>query len=322
MSGWDFIFTGLELMTYNQARKARQSLKDMQTAQEIAAAEKAMLAAMREFIFDIAKDVQLAEPNIDTYPQQVYVVSNVLGWRLHDSGLSADMFPEFSDKDYIFKTQQKLVEVVNKAKQRLLPQQIQQADLAVKYINEMPLLIQTTQAKSALEQIQATQTKWDKVSKDNSSKTNAGCLSVAGILGTFFGASIICSIGTSIANAISSGISGISGNNDIGGFAGIPALGISYLLGFAALVAGVIFFGKKLLKALSTKGDPDEKILREKRSNWQKSLMPADEWEKAKQTFGGDLSSGQFKRMYNDRIAYVEPMMGKDYVRTLLPAGL
>ncbi len=316
MSGWDFVFAGLELMTYNQARKAQQNLKEMKTAQEMAMAQMALLEAMRSFIFDIARDIQLAEPNIQTYPQQVYIVASTLGWRLHDSGLTPELFPEFSDKEYVFKTQNKIVELVGKCQQILTKAQLQQSDLAVKYIVEMPLLLQASKAKWSFEQIQATESKWNKITKENTTRTSSGCLNALGIAGVLFGALVICQIGGSIASALST----ISNNETVQSAISLPILGITYLVALAAIGAGIFFFGKKLYQTFfGTKSDPEATPLRQKRDEWKNNLMKPDEWQQVKSTFGGDLSSEQFRKIYTERTTFLEPLMGKDYVKSLLP---
>jgi hypothetical protein len=315
MSGWDFVFAGLELLTYNEARKAQQNLKEMKTAQEISRAQMALLQAMRNFIFDIARDIQLAEPNIDAYPQQVYIVANTLGWRLHDSGLVPEMFPEFSEKDYVFKTQNKIVEVAGRCQRILTQAQIQQSELAVRYISDMPLLIRATKAKWSSEQIQATQAKWDRITKENNARTSSGCLNALGIAGVLFGAMVLCGVGESIANSLA----GLSSNETIQTILRTPTLGITYLLSIAAMGAGIYFFGKKLYVVFGTKSDPEGASLRQKREEWNNNLMTPDEWEQVKITLGGDLSSEQFRKVIKERLAFLEPIMGSEYVNTLLP---
>jgi hypothetical protein len=317
MSGWDFVFAGLELLTYNEARKAQQNLQSMRTTQEIAQAQIALLQAMRNFIFDIARDIQLAEPNIEAYPQQVYIVTSTLGWRLHDSGLVPEMFPEFSDKDYVFKTQNKIVEMVAKSKSLLAIAQVRQSDLAVKFIVEMPLLIRAIQAKWSWEQLQATKAKWEKITQENSARNSSGCLNVVGILGVLFGVMLICSFGFSIAGAVTS----VSDNVTVQNILSLPVMGITLLVTAVAFIAGIIFFGKGILKVLGMATDPDAGSLRQKREEWVKNLMNASDWEQVKTTFNGDLTSEEFRKIYNERIAFLEPIMGKDYTNSLLPGN-
>jgi hypothetical protein len=38
---------------------------------------------------------------LKAFPQQVYIVARSLERRLADSGLSAEMFSDFQDKDYV-----------------------------------------------------------------------------------------------------------------------------------------------------------------------------------------------------------------------------
>jgi hypothetical protein len=97
----------------------------MKTAAEMEAARRVLLEAMKSFIFDISRDIQLAEEQLTAFPQQVYIVSRSLDWRLVNSGLSAEIFPDFQDKEYVFKTQKKITEVIGKSKASLTQPQIQ-----------------------------------------------------------------------------------------------------------------------------------------------------------------------------------------------------
>lgn len=318
MSGWDFVFAGLQAMTYNQARNARKNLDEMKTTQERATAETAMLEAMRNFIFDIARDIKMAEANTQTYPQQVYIVSSTLGWRLHDSGLTPELFPEFSDKDYVFKTQNKIIETVKRCRQNLTNHQIQQSDLAVNYIVQMPLLLQAINAKRSSEWLQSTNSKWNKIQKKNSARSNSGCINIVAIIAVLFGASFICQLGAGISESASS----LFDNETIQNIVGLPLLGISILVSLGLAGYGTFFFGKKLNKTfLKTSRDSETDSLRQKRAQWQQNLMKVHEWEEVKSTFGGDFSSEQFMKMYKERIAFLEPLMGKDYVKSLRPAN-
>lgn len=280
MSGWDFVFAGLELMTYN------------------------------------AKDIQLAEANIEAYPQQVYIVAKTLGWRLHDSGLAPELFPEFSDKDYVFKTQNKIVEVIIKCQQNLTKAQIQQSDLAIKYITEIPTLMQAIKAKWSLEQIQATQSKWNKISNENGNRTLNIAISIIGIFPLLSIVFIIFQVGLGIAALLSSIVP-----SEIGVIVVFVLIaGATTLIAGALLLGGIFFLGKKFLSAaFGTTANPELPKLREKRNEWRKNLMPAEDWEAIKNAFGGDLSSEQFNKIFKERIAFLEPLMGKEYVKTLLP---
>ncbi len=147
MSGWDWLHAGLEVATYAQARKAQQNIAEVQAdmqsaamAAQIEVIRKAYIEAMRNLVFDISRDLQLAEEHIDEYPLQVYIVARTSDIRFNDSGLSPEVFPEFSDKEYVHNTQRKINSVKAASRSKLSEEQLEQGELAVKCLAEMPLL--------------------------------------------------------------------------------------------------------------------------------------------------------------------------------------
>jgi len=199
MSGWDWLHAGLEVATYSQARRARQNVESlqatMQTAAAIAereAARKALIEAMRNFIFDIHRDIQLAEEHVKEYPQQVFIVARALEWRLKDSGLSPEVFPEFADKDYVHNTQKKVNSVISESRSGLKNDQIEPSETAVRYLTEIPLLNEAIKAKSSLEHIQATEAEWNKIKDGNS---GAWIKKLLGVLGMIVSPCICVGIG-------------------------------------------------------------------------------------------------------------------------------
>jgi hypothetical protein len=285
MSGWDWLHAGLEVATYAQARNAQQNLAAMKTAAEIEAAQKFLVNAMRNFIFDIARDIQLAEENLTEHPQQVYVIAKSLDWRLKDSGLSPEVFSEFSDKDYVLKTQKTISGVITKASSALSPSQIEESDTAIKYITEMPALQEAIKAKSSWEQIDDTDDDWDDLqSEANSSKTKRNF----GILG------LVASPCLCLAFSASDTQSPVG-----------PLLG-----GLILIAALVMIFG-------GNKNNPEYQKLKTQREAWQKNLKPVDTWKQITNMFGGDLSSAEFQKILDDRVAFLQPILGNEVQKFL-----
>jgi hypothetical protein len=296
MSGWDWIHAGLEVATYAKAQSAQRQLSEMKTATEIEAARRVLLEAMRSFVFDISRDIQLAEEQIKAFPQQVYIVSKSLEWRLSNSGLSPELFPDFQDKEYFFKTQKKITEIVGQSKGSLTEQQIHESDIAVQYISEIPTIQQAISAKSAQESLRATDSEWRKLSDSQGQKNLFIGLGVAGLL-------ISMCVGAPLA------LGGLTmlGSGDFGGvIGGLIMLGIG----------GAIPIGSIGLFVLSGKSNPEYAPLKAKREVWQKQLMSNDDWQQIVATFG-DLSSQEFQRKYDEKLAYLNPLLGGDFQKYL-----
>lgn len=296
MSGWDWLHAGLEVATYAKAQQAQRQLSEMKTAAEMEVARRALLEAMKSFIFDISRDIQLAEEQLEGFPQQVYIVSKSLDMRLANSGLSAEVFPDFQDKEYVFKTQKKITEVVGKSKASLTQPQIQQSETAIQYVAELPLLQEAISAKSAQDSLRATDENWRKMSsRDGNKKLFIGL----GVVGLVITMCVACPM-------LSSGLSAL-GSGDVGTmFTGLVML----------VIGGAIPAGSIALFVLGGKSNPEYAPLKAKREVWQKQLMPAKNWQEVLSTFG-DLSTEQFRKMYEERLSFLSPILGGDFQKFL-----
>ncbi|MBS4014977.1 MAG: hypothetical protein KGZ86_00845 [Candidatus Latescibacteria bacterium] len=298
MSGWNWIHAGLEIATYAKAQEAQRQLSEMQTAVEIEAARKFLLDAMRTFVFDISRDIQLAEEQIEAHPQQVYIVSKSLDWRLGNSGLSPEIFPDFQDKEYFFKTQRKIQEVIKQATEKLSPQQIRDSDIAIQYISELPVLQKAMSSQSAQESLRATDKQWGQA---NAKKGNKNLFFGLGV----FGFILTLCVGTPLG---------------IFGLASLLSGDVSAVLaGLAMLCVAALFpVGSVAMMVLGSKFDSNYSPLKEKREIWKNQLMSKEDWQGFVSTFG-NLSSAQIQRMYDERLSYLTPLLGGDFQRYLTP---
>jgi hypothetical protein len=296
MSGWDWLHAGLEAATYAKAQQAQRDLADVKTTTEMEAARRVLIEAMRNFVFDIFRDIQLVEEQLSEYPQQVYIVSRSLDWRLSDSGLSAEVFPDFQDKEYVFKTQKKISEVVEKSRSSLTQEQVQQSETAVQYIAEIPILQQAIADESARESLMATEEYWRKLSGHKSKKNLFVGLGIAGLV-------LSACIGMPLAL---SGLS-IMGVGSVGGF-------ISGLIMLA--IGGAMPIGSIALFFFGGKSNPEYALLKANREDLQKRLIPVEDRQQIVSIFG-ELTSEQFQRIYEERLAFLKPLLGSDFQKYL-----
>lgn len=297
MSGWDWIHAGLELATYTQAQQAQKNLSAMRTTQEEEMARKVLLEAMKNFIFDISRDIQLAEGQVTTYPQQVYIVSKSLDSRFHDSGLSAELFPDFQDKEYVFQTQKKIKEVIGKSCQSLTDEQVQESDLAVQYIAEMPMLKEAINAKFAQERMMSTDEQWQKLSSQAGKRK---LLTTLGLIGLFVSLCVILPVGLSMLGLLGAA------------YASSSSFGTRLLNMILISVMGLFPIGSIVLLVLAGKANPEMKMLEQNRNNWKSHLKSREEWQAVVTAFG-DLSSAQFQKLYEQRVSYLTPLLGGDF---------
>lgn len=300
MSKWDWIHAGLEVATYATTRNAQRNLAEMKSAAEMEAARRALLDAMRGFVFDISRDIQLAEEQIPSSPQQVYIVSRSLEWRLLDSGLSADLFPDFADKEYTFKTQKKIAEVVGQSRARLTTEQIEESDLAVRYIAEMPLLNKAIPAKKAQESLGTTDAEWQRL---NAGNRGTKWLMYLGLVG----------LAMTMCVAIPLLISGMGMLND----GGLAPIGKGLMMSGIGLAIPV---GSIALTIVGSRTKPEFASLKASRDGWQKQLVSGEDWQQVISAFG-DLTSEELQSAYDERQAFLAPLLGSDSAEYLTAAS-
>jgi hypothetical protein len=105
---------------------------------------------------------------------------------------------------------------------------------------------------------------------------------------------------------LSSGFSAL-GSGDFG----------TILSGLVMLVIGAaIPAGSIALFVLGGKSNPEYAPLKANREIWQKQLMSAKDWQQVLSVFG-DLPTEQFKKIYEERISFLNPILGGDFQKYL-----
>lgn len=297
MSKWDWLHAGLEVATYAKAHQAKRDLDEMKTAAQMEAARRHVLEAMRNLIFDVSRDIQLAEEQLTEHPQQVYIVARSLERRFVNSKLSPEAFPEFADKQYVLETEKTIARVVEEARARLTTEHIEQSDTATEYIADMPMLEKAISAKSAKESLKATDQQWEEVSSRHSRRTAFTWLAVVGlVLSACMGLPLIA-----------------------WGFSQITEGGLDGSLGgMLTLAVGSVFPGAAIaLFALRGAPDPDYKPLELNRQSWRARLMRQRDWHEVVSTFG-DLSSSEFEAIRQERLAFLKRVLGGGFQEYLI----
>lgn len=290
MSGWlDLIGIGIDIAQSNQIYKAREQLNQLQSGAQEEAVRKFILETMRNFIFEIAQDIKALEERMDIAPQQVYIVARALEWRLQDTGISPDLFPDFADKEYVQQTFTRIQKAMRQSRDRLSVEQVTQADTAINYAIEASLLNKTIEAKLALEELYSTEPEWRQLSSEASSadsRKTTGCLVLFLTLAVLpAGLALVIAIVYDISEFLAS----------IVGFVG-------FCLWVLALVWNIKLFGK---------GKPAQyEQVKAHREELQKKLLPKEEWDQAVRLWG-NLSSQGYQEMQATRTRFLQNMLGQ-----------
>ncbi len=290
MSGWlDLIGIGIDVAQSHQIYKAREELGQLQAGAQAEAARKLILEMMRSFVFEIVQDIKALEDHMQTAPQQVYVVARALEWRLQDSGISPDIFPDFADKEYVQQAFTRIKSATQQSRGRLSEEQLTQAETAIGYITESGLLNQAIGAKSALEELQSTEPEWNMLSKQAGKASGSKTLGCLGLFFTF-----------SFVPLLIGGVVGwLASINDILG-------SISGLLGMGAWLACLV--GSIVLMAKSKPARYQQ--MKVERESLQSKLMKREEWEKITALWG-DLSSQGYRDIQTTRANFLRGVFGQ-----------
>lgn len=290
MSGWlDLIGIGIDVAQSHQIYKAREELGQLQAGAQAEAARKLILEMMRNFVFEIVQDIKALEDHMQTSPQQVYVVARALEWRLQDSGISPDIFPEFGDKEYVQQAFTRIRSATQQSRGQLSDEQFAQAETAVNYITETGLLTKAIEAKSAAQRLQATEAEWSALSKQAghaSGRKKLGCL---GLIATFL----------FVPQILVLAVIGLGQVHEIlGALAGLLAVGIW----LALLVGSINLRGKKPPAHYET--------MKTEREELQQKLLPRDVWDKVVRLWG-DLSSHEYRVIQASRANFLRGVFGQ-----------
>ncbi|MBI3159001.1 MAG: hypothetical protein HYZ26_05325 [Chloroflexi bacterium] len=299
MSGWDWLHASLELATYSKILQTEAGAK---ASKEAEATREAFLAALRSFVLDTSSAINLASDQLDEYPQRAYIVAQCLDFQLTSSGISEDTFLALgaptSDADYLLETRRKIGKVVQGAQAKLTEGELQEAVVAVQYGNEMPLLRRAISAKASLESLMATNGRWRKLANNHFAKKvlfiGSGCLGL--LLFAWLGLSLLFR-----------GLSLLT-RGDFGGL-------INGLMMLAA--CGIVPISSITLIAFSGRSSRERAILETERADWSRQLMSSGDWQEVLDIFG-DRSSEEYVKIYEERLAFLAPLLGTDFGKQLM----
>lgn len=296
MSGWDWIDAGLSVLIFNKANKAQKNLQAMQQNAELAEFEKQMLSEMRDYIFSISKEVQLIEKEIENSPEQSYIVSKAIERKLGESGLSADLFPEIQDKEYFFKTETLINDVITKSEKQLDSTQKENGDKAVNYIFDLLYLKPAIKADEARSFLKQTEVEWAEKSKIHSKNSNLKIFGIIGLVASFM---VTCVLGAFSIGLFSNG-------------------GFGSILGAIVLIIIIIGFwiGSILMISLGSRKNPGWKDLKEEREGKIKDLLTQEQQQIVREKFG-DVSGTELTNLLESRLDFLESKLG-DRLEALL----
>ncbi len=285
----DLVGIGIDIAQTRQIYKARSELERLKAGAQAAAERQMILEILRNFIFDIAQDVRMLEKHLETLPLQSYTVARALKWRIKDSGISPEIFPDLADKEYVQEVLTSIDSIAKRSREHLSNEQLARANTATDYIIEGDLLARAIEAKSALEDLQVMDLEWKKASKQASHTSSLKSIGCLGLIGTFTIVPMVLMVLVGFMGSISEILASISMVFSIG-------------VWLVCLVGSIVLLGK---------GKPQRyRELQAQREALREKLLPADEWNRVVQLWG-DLPSQGYRKIQAERQRFLNGIFGQ-----------
>ena len=152
--GWlDALNLGVDIVQAYQLHKIKDQVGSMQMGAMEESYRKELIAALKNMVFSVNQDLKIIQSKVDEYPKQVYVIAEVLDWRINYFGISPEIFPELPDKDYSQNVIQGIRETKYLASQHLDAETLVDAEDISKKIIEVPKVTEWMEYSEARKKI-------------------------------------------------------------------------------------------------------------------------------------------------------------------------
>lgn len=150
--GWlDVLNLGVDIYQTVQLISIKNQVSALQSGALAESLSRELITALKNAVFSVNKDLKVIQTEVNHFPKETYVVAKILEWRIAFFGITPNVFPELSDKDYAENVIQGIREVKLLSSQQLDSETIRRADAVSERIIELPQLdewIALTQKKT------------------------------------------------------------------------------------------------------------------------------------------------------------------------------
>lgn len=290
--GWlDLVDLAIDVKQAADLHKAREQLRRIEMGAAEESLRRQVVEVLREFVFSSAQEVKTLETYLEGSPQPVYVAARVLEWRFQDVGIAPQVFPEFSDKEYVQGIQGDLARVIQDSRSRLTPGEISRAEECVDAFVQIPLLDQAIEAQSAREYLQATEDEWKQISGRKTLLLLAG---LAALVGSFIICPSTCCHFTSLTSSIR--------NETLEPILGFATLAVHGVLFLASMIGGIVLLAKS--------SGPRYRELKENRKQWTEKTLDGETWDQIVGLFGEQGSEG-YRHLRVERETVIREVMSQ-----------
>jgi hypothetical protein len=304
MNQWDLLNEGLTVLSEPKMHLVKKTIKAIKYNAGLAIIDRRTHALMRDYVFDLSCDTETIKKRFAQSPQHVYFLARLIENRLDQCGLRSDLFPDVADKEAFVRLKNDVREIIDNVSKELNQGGKRAADIAVQSYFDLPRLKQAKNAKEAQEFLDGTESKYQHLNKQSSRRSAFLFMGIIGLVLTIIvSLSVLFVIGPiaffGYFIAVEEAMITEGTNQTIFGAA------IIIVLIFLLTLAISLFF-----LWLGLEKNPESIKLIRLRELARKNLMPMNEWVKVEEGFG-ELSSNQYAGLIDERLAYLEPFLGK-----------
>ena len=182
----DYISLGADMAQLSRLRQLQEHLHSLSAIQEAEVAKQNYLSELKNIVFAISKNLNDLMPTLRQNPKFAYLYIQQQLSFFSNYNITPDIFAEFVDKEYVQKVLDTLSSLSIRLRQYLSPEDIEQAEQALKSMEQMPFLeqaIEMAEANDKVKKLIPLSKAWKK-SKDKSNMKE-GVIKMMLIIGFF-----------------------------------------------------------------------------------------------------------------------------------------
>lgn len=303
MNNCDVFGAGLTALSSQKMLKVKNSIQAIRYNGGIAIIDRRTHALMRDYLFDLSCDLEIIEKQIDQSPEHAYFVAKIIEKRLIQCGLQSDLFPDVQDKEYFVQIKNDNRKILSNTINKFDQETKKSVDVAVQYFLDLPLLKRAKNAKEGQEFLDETDSKYRFLFKQSSRRNSFLILGILGFIVNLIGSITIFFVIGPMAflgyfYAVEEAMITESVNQTM--------MGVGMLLLIVVLISWAVSL---LFMLLGLRKNPETTKLNQVRELARKNLLPVDEWVIVKTRFG-DFNSQGYASLIEERLTYLEPLLG------------
>jgi len=182
----DYVSLGADMAQLSRLRQLQEHLHSLSAIQEAEVAKQNYLSELKNIVFKISKNLNYLTPLLRQNPKFAYLYIKQQLSIFSTYNITPEIFKEFSDKEYAQKVLDTLNGLSVRIRQNLPSEDVEQAEQALKSIEQMPFLgqaIEMADAKDKIKKLAPLSKEW--IASNKKIKTKDDVIKLVLIIGFF-----------------------------------------------------------------------------------------------------------------------------------------